>query len=355
MERFAFKRAATRQALAGAVALVAIMAAPAKGKADEGGVGFWLPGLYGSLAATPLAPGWSESVLYLHSSLSASGQVGRARAITIGRFNPTLNLNIAASVQATLDAGAVFLTYVPATPVLGGQASFGLGGIYGRSSATLDATIFGTLGPIPFSQSFSINDARDAFGDLFPQFALRWNQGVNNWMVYLTGDIPVGAYDPSRLANLGIGHGAIDGGGGYTYFDPKTGNEFSAVLGFTYNFENTHTQYQNGVDMHLDWGTSKFVTKELQLGFVGYAYRQVGCDSGAGAKLGCFQVQVFGIGPQIGYIIPMGDLQGYVNVKGYKEFWAENRASGWNAWLTFAISPAAATASAQPKKPMFIK
>jgi hypothetical protein len=33
-------------------------------------------------------------------------------------------------------------------------------------------------------------------------------------MTYLTGDIPVGAYDPTRLSNLGIGHAAIDGGGG---------------------------------------------------------------------------------------------------------------------------------------------
>jgi hypothetical protein len=28
-------------------------------------------------------------------------------------------------------------------------------------------------------------------------------------------------------------------------------------------------------------------------------------------------------------------------VKGYKEFAAENRASGWNAWVTLAFSPAA--------------
>jgi hypothetical protein len=45
-------------------------------------------------------------------------------------------------------------------------------------------------------------------------------------MTYVTGDIPVGAYDSTRLANIGIGHGAIDGGGGYTYFNPQTGHEF---------------------------------------------------------------------------------------------------------------------------------
>ena len=49
------------------------------------------------------------------------------------------------------------------------------------------------------------------------------------------GDIPVGNYNSSNLANLGIGHGAADGGAGYTYFDPQAGHEFSVVTGLTYN------------------------------------------------------------------------------------------------------------------------
>jgi hypothetical protein len=30
-------------------------------------------------------------------------------------------------------------------------------------------------------------------------------------MTYLTGNIPVGAYDAKRLADLGLGHVAVDG------------------------------------------------------------------------------------------------------------------------------------------------
>jgi len=77
------------------------------------------------------------------------------------------------------------------------------------------------------------------------------------------GDVPVGAYDSTRLSNIGIGHGAIDAGVGYTYLNPQTGHEFSGVLGFTYNFTNQSTQYQNGVDMHFDWGASQFLTKQF--------------------------------------------------------------------------------------------
>ena len=71
--------------------------------------------------------------------------------------------------------------------------------------------------------------------------------------------------------------------------------------------------------MHFDWGASRFFTKQLQLGAVGYAYEQLTCDSGAGDRVGCFESRVISLGAQVGYIIPMGKLQGYVNVKAYKE------------------------------------
>ena len=84
-------------------------------------------------------------------------------------------------------------------------------------------------------------DAITGFGDLAPMFNVRWNAGVHNFMTYITGNLTTGRYDPTRLANLGLGHNAIDAGWRYTYFNPQTGYEFSATLGFTYNFENVHT------------------------------------------------------------------------------------------------------------------
>ena len=55
---------------------------------------------------------------------------------------------------------------------------------------------------------------------------------------------------------------------------------------------------------------------------------------------------MLGIGPQIGSV---GGMQGYVNVKAYKEFENANRPDGWNAWVTFVLSPA------PPTPPMFTK
>jgi hypothetical protein len=73
--------------------------------------------------------------------------------------------------------------------------------------------------------------------------------------------------------------------------------------------------------------------------------------------VGEFKSRVIGIGPQIGYIFPLAEgLQGYLNLKGYKEFGADHRPEGWNAWLTFAISPAAPSEAPPPaKRPMFTK
>jgi hypothetical protein len=339
----------------------ALFALPAQiARADEGGVSFWIPGFFGSLAAVPAqAPGWSVSSVYWHDSVSAGGDVARAREFEIGRVPVNLTANFSGNVNANLDLGLVAGTYTFATPVLGAQASASLLAVYGSNSTTLAGTLSGALatplGTVGFSRFDSINSSIIAFGDLLPMFQLKWNAGVNNFMTYVTGDIPVGAYDSMRLANIGIGHWVIDAGGGYTYFNPQTGHEASAVLGFSYNFKNPSTQYQNGVDMHLDWGVSQFLTKQWQVGLVGYVYQEIGCDSGTGDRVGCFQSRVVGVGPQVGYLFPVGEkMQGYLNLKAYREFENANRPDGWNVWLTFNLSPAATPPSA-PSRPMFTK
>jgi hypothetical protein len=238
-------------------------------------------------------------------------------------------------------------TYVFATPVLGGQFSVNLAGAYGRSIAGLSGTLTESLGGITVTKQGSIEDGRDGWSDLYPEASLRWNSGVNNFMVYSTGDIPVGTYDSSRLANLGIGHGAIDGGVGYTYFDEKTGHEFSAVTGLTYNFMNPSTGYQNGVDWHLDWGASQFLTKTLQVGAVGYFFDQITPDRGCLQSLCPFESRTVGVGPQLGIIIPGTSTQTYLNFKAYWDIDTQNRASGASAWITLAFSPMPPSSSSQ--------
>jgi len=281
----------------------------------------------------PGEPGWSVTSLYIHSSVAANANK-----------DFPLNGRIVAGLKGNANLGGIGPTYTFETPVLGGQAALSLLGVGGRSDALISASLTGPRGN---TISGNLSDSNAGIGDLFPQGSLKWNLGVHNLMTYLTGDIPVGKYSSTRLANLGLGHGAVDGGGGYTYFDPTTGHEFSAATGFTYNFTNQAIDYQNGVDFHLDWGASQFLSKEVFAGVAGYFFNQITDDSGSGATLGGFQSRVAGIGPQIGYLVPVGGMQGFIGLKGYKEFGAQNRAPGWNFWLTFAISPAPAAAPQQ--------
>ncbi len=325
---------------ASVVAAGALVSAAVPAAADEGGVSYWIPGFFGSLAATPQTPGWTLANVYYHDQVSAGADDAYARQVPVGRLTVPFTGQVTGNLNATADVGIAIPQYVFATPVLGGQASVGMLVPVGNARTSVDASLTAALGPLGFTVGGSRTDDATGGGDLSPLVTLRWNSGVNNWMVYAVGDIPVGLYSPTSLANLGIGHGTIDFGGGYTYFNPQTGHEFSGVLGFTYNFINPDTQYQNGVDLHFDWGASQFLTKQWQVGLVGYIYNQLSCDSGAGDRVGCFKSRVVGIGPQIGYIFPLGNnLQGYLNLKAYGEFDNAHRPDGWNAWLTFAISP----------------
>lgn len=301
------------------VAAAAMLLAAQTAQADEAGVGFWLPGNFGSFAALPSEPGWSLPLIYFHgkASAGASAAFPRQGRITVG-------------VDGRSDLVFASPTYTFAEPVAGGQLAVGVAAAFGRVTAGVDATLSGPGGG---TLSGSENDARTGVSDLYPMASLRWNLGVHNLMAYTSAGIPVGAYDKHRLANVGTNHWAIDAGGGYTYFD-KT-NEFSAVAGLTYNFENRDTDYRNGVNAHLDWGASRMFSPNFHAGAVGYAYQQLSGDSGAGATLGDFKSRVFGIGPQAGWFL---QNQWYVNVKGYYEFGGRNRAEGWNLWLTLAIA-----------------
>jgi hypothetical protein len=61
---------------------------PQIARADESGVSFWFPGLYGSLSATSTPPGWAMAAIYYHTTVDASGAAAAAREFQVGRFSP---------------------------------------------------------------------------------------------------------------------------------------------------------------------------------------------------------------------------------------------------------------------------
>src|SRR2546423_2001611 len=197
--------------------------------ADEAGVSIWLPGTFGSLAAAPVQPGLQWSTTYYHAAATSQSrkEFEEGGRIVTG-ISPRPNL-----IQLSP-------SYAFETPVLGAQMGVALTTVPAFVSNRITSTLAGPRGR---TLSGSDSQSVQGFGDLYPRASLKWNEDVNNLMIYGTGDIPVGLYSKDNIANIGTGHGAIDFGGGYTYLDRQTENEFSAVAGFTHNFTNPATHY----------------------------------------------------------------------------------------------------------------
>jgi hypothetical protein len=92
--------------LACACSLLVISAfalAPQRAVADQSGVSFWLPGMFGSLAAVPVQPGLSAAMIYYHTTVSAGGDVSAAREVQIGGSGVTVKANLNANLNANAD------------------------------------------------------------------------------------------------------------------------------------------------------------------------------------------------------------------------------------------------------------
>ena len=288
--------------------------------ADEGGVPFWMSGQYASMAAVPSQPGWSLVLMpYVYS-----GKADKSKTFQHGQ---SLNAGLSARESIFLFQ----LGYSAEEKILGGQPYVGIGWGPGSNTTTAFASVS--------SVNTEFNKANSVTGstDIYPLASLAWNKGNNNFMTYVTGDIPVGTYSSTSLSSIGIGHAAMDAGGGYTYLNNTTGLEFSSVVGATYNWMNNQTNYKNGIDSHMDWSLSQFVSQNWQVGIAGYVYYQLTADSGSGARLGAFKSQVAAIGPQVGYLFNIGKKQAYINLRAYKEFWAQNRVEGYAMISTISI------------------
>src|SRR5882762_11370355 len=99
-----------------AATAAALLLYPEISRADESGVSFWVPGLFGSLAATPQQPGWTLATIYYHTSVSAGADVAFARQVGPGGIKVPFTGNLNARLDADADLGFVIPGYVFATP-----------------------------------------------------------------------------------------------------------------------------------------------------------------------------------------------------------------------------------------------
>jgi hypothetical protein len=146
-----------------ALTIIALLATSAKpALADQGGISFWVPGLFGSFAAAPLAPGFSAAAIYYHTTVSAGGALAAARQIEIGRLRPvTGNLNVNLDVNLKAKSDMVFFApqYVFDTKIFGGQFAVGMAAAYGRNSTTIDGMLSRSVGMFTDTRQGSITES----------------------------------------------------------------------------------------------------------------------------------------------------------------------------------------------------
>jgi hypothetical protein len=242
-----------------------------------------------------------------------------------------------ASVDTSITAHLFTLTHVFEEPVLGGNAGVGVTIPYVLADVDVSSTGNITLPHrvIPIAGSKGFGD--DAIGDMVATAMLGWHQKPNHYMALFNVYMPSGHYDVNNLVNTGKNHWAFEPMFNFTYLNETNGIELSEALGVTFNTKNEATKYETGVESHLDLAAIQHFSEHIYIGGVFYGYYQLTGDSGSGAVLGGFQGRVFGAGPVLGGMIPLGQHKLYANARYYHEWGARNRLEGSTIFLTAAV------------------
>ncbi len=296
--------------------LLWVVAQPS-GHAAEGGLSNYIPGFYGDVALAVMPP---EGLSFRNDFLFYSGDVGTS--LRSGQLLAEAEVNLAYDY-------ATFL-YNPGLEFLGGQLAFGATPAVGRPdiNASLSA---GDVGR-------GTSDDRFGIGDLTLAGNVYWQQDKLHlmWANFLV--TPTGRYDEDDIANSGLNYWTLETDVAVTYLNPETGQDYSVVVGYSYNTENNDTNYKSGDEFHVDVVLNQFFSESFGVGVNGYYYRQLSGDTGRGARLGDFKGEASGIGPAVYYIRELGGREVYFSLKWVHDFNVERRPEGDYVYASFSLS-----------------
>jgi hypothetical protein len=309
--------------------LVIAQAGPAL--AVEGGTSTYLLGSRDSLAGIVPPPGTYVTLQYVHleGDVSFAALGGR----------PLVDLETSTNIFELIG------TQVFEGEVLGGRPaiSFTLPWVSGEVSSTV------TLGP--FSGGFT--DPNTGFGDLTVTPMLGWSEGKSHWLVAASVFLPTGQYELGTVSaatgvqvlNFGRNRLSVDPVVAYTYLDLEKGREYSIAGGVTFSSRNDATDYQSAPEAHVEATVMQYLPSKLGFGLTGYAYKQLGEDSGAGADKLRFtagteslQAEVYSIAPVVSYATEVGDTTVSFKAKYVYEFGAKRMFENNALWLSATFS-----------------
>ncbi len=202
--------------------------------------------------------------------------------------------------------------------------------------------------------SGSLTDSGEKnFGDLTVTPLLNWSKGKLHTTLALQFFLPTGHYETAQVdgatrsvdaLNASKNRFAFDPTVSMTWFDPATGWEVSGALGVTLSSKNSATDYQTAPEAHFEGTVMRHLPNKLAFGVTGYAYHQIGDDSGSGADalratLGAdsLQARVFGLGPIVSWNTQIGTVPVSFKAKYMQEFGAKRRFESDKLWLTVGL------------------
>jgi hypothetical protein len=211
------------------------------------------------------------------------------------------------------------------------------------------------VGQTPPIVGIPFTDSTAGFGDITVTGLIGWHRKKLHYSAALSVFAPTGNYDTATLdipartldaLNTGKNIWSFQPVVAVTHFDPSNGWELSGSASFLFSTRNDATDYQNAPAINLEAAILQHLKSGWALGATGYAYKQIGDDSGFGAEstkafldVGSLSAQVFGLGPIVTY--DGANLFGKevsLQLKYYNEFGAKRRFESDTLWFNISIS-----------------
>jgi hypothetical protein len=168
-------------------------------------------------------------------------------------------------------------------------------------------------------------------GDLLVDGFLAWHPKQFDFLLAAGFWSPTGNSSAPPTTDAGLGYwGGMLTFGGTWYMDSEKTWALSLLNRYEVNSEQQNTDITPGNGYTLEWGISKKLCKNIQVGPAGYFQMKTTADSGEGATTE--RDRVAAVGPEIDGVIPKIDV--HVSVRYLYEFMAANRAQGQTITLT---------------------
>ncbi|MEH6836640.1 MULTISPECIES: SphA family protein [Falsihalocynthiibacter] len=303
--------------------------------AVEGGLGAYLLGSRDSFSGIVPGPGTYAGIDFVQSEGSVQG------------------LSLAGlPIRADSDLKLSFAK-LSVTEVFDGELWGGTPAVNINIPFVIDANLT-FIGQTPPLTGLPISDTASGVGDITATTLVGWHSGMLHYSAAFSVFVPTGSYSTATLdvpnrtinaLNTGKNIWSFQPVFSATHFNPTTGLEVSGAASLLFSTRNKATDYQNAPALNLEATVMQHVKSGWAFGASGYAYRQIGDDSGTGAQstkafLGAESLsgQVFGLGPAITYSgTSVFGKDVSLKLKYYKEFGAKRRFESDTLWLNVSM------------------